>query len=64
MKSHAVIFTYDLEDVTSLKTVFQIFNQFKQFLNAIPKPHFLLGITKKNLSPNTISEIKSSKIFK
>jgi len=65
MNAQACIFAYDLHDVSSLKFAFELYTQLKPIISGdMPKPHYLLGVTKENLSVNTIHDIQALKVYK
>ena len=51
--------------MSSLKQVFELYTQLKPIIaGEVPIPHYLLAVTKDNLSVNTIHDIQSLKVFK
>ncbi len=51
--------------MSSLKQAFELYTQLKPIIaGEVPIPHYLLAVTKDNLSVNTIHDIQSLKVFK
>jgi hypothetical protein len=65
MNAQALIFAYDIHDFSSLKLAFELYNQLKPIIGGETQiPHYLLGVTKDNLSVNTINQIQELKVYK